>query len=71
MDETTLTPEQARQRFGKLTAAVGNHRVHRHFEDQAGEWRPEFDPDMRLVRYRLFRAKPGARKVVWRPKGKR
>jgi hypothetical protein len=73
MDETHLTPEQARERFGELTAPAGNNRVHVHFSGPDGsEWRPEFDGDMHLVGYRLFRfRKPGGRKVSFRPKGKR
>ena len=72
MNETSLTPEQARERFGELTAPAGRNRVHAHFENPEGEWRPEFDADMRLVRYRLFRRpKPRVRKVVFRPRGKR
>jgi hypothetical protein len=72
MDETRLTPEQARKRFGELTAPAGRHRVHQHFSSDEGDWRPEFDTDMRLVGYHPFRVRtPGGRKVSFRPKGKR
>jgi hypothetical protein len=31
MNETRLTPEQARERFGELTVPTGSTRVHAHF----------------------------------------
>ena len=44
-DETWLTPDQARARFGELTvpAGVGPIRVHATFERPEGLWHPVFD----------------------------
>ncbi len=52
----TISPEEARARFGELTSPVGatHRRVHRPFEDQEGYWRPMFDERMQLVGYNLF-----------------
>ena len=72
MDEPLrLTPAQALEKFGKLTAQAGRSEAHMHFDSPEGEWRPEFDSDVRLIGYRLFKAKKPMRKVVFRPKGKR
>ena len=69
----TLTPEQARERFGELTTLVGAHmRVHRLFETPEGEWRPVFDEVMRLRHYRLYPPlRPAGTDPVYRPKKKR
>ena len=69
MDETHLTPAEARARFGELR---GMARAHREFETPEGLWRPVFDADVELTGYQFYpRPKKLTKKVVWRPRGKR
>lgn len=72
MDDNRLTPAEVRARFGELTAAIGQSRVHREFEDAKGLWRPVFDEDMALRHYQFYPGpKKATRKVVWRPRVRR
>ena len=70
-DETSLTPDEARKRFGELLH--GSTRTHMQFDGpDGGVWRPRFDADLTLLEYRLYRPVRGPKKVrpAWRPKGK-
>lgn len=69
-DETSLTPEQARARFGDLLH--GPTRTYMFFEgDEGGTWVPRLDMDKSLLGYRLHRpAGKSKGKPVWRPKVK-
>lgn len=69
-DETSLTPEQARARFGELLHQPT--RTYRFFDGpDGGVWRPRFDMDRTLLEYRLYRpAQKAKTRLAWRPKGR-
>ena len=59
----TLTPEEARERFGTLVH--GPTQTHREFAEAGGIWRPIL-VDGELVSYRLYELHKPKRKLSWR-----
>ena len=53
----TLTRDEAKARFGKLTYGSGGTFHFLEFEDDEGYWVPKYDESLNLIYYELKEAK--------------